>query len=139
MILLDTNVILEMMRPEPEPSVMLWLREQALDNLAVSSVTVAEISYGLARLPKGKRKRDLENRFRKFVEMGFGERVMAFDKKSAEIYGEIVFTREKAGKPIEAFDAMIVATAISCEAGIATRDTRGFEGCGIEIINTWKF
>lgn len=138
MILLDTNVLSEAMKPAPERSVMDWLRKQPLNELAVSSVTLAEIHYGLARIPEGKRKLDLENRFRTFIERGFGERVLAFDESAAAIYGKIVAAHEKSGQPIEAFDAMIAATPKSKQAQIATRDTAGFEGCGLKIINPWE-
>lgn len=138
MILLDTNVVSEVMRPAPEPSVMQWLREQPLRSLAISSVTLAEIHYSLARIPDSKRQLDLTNRFRLFVEAGFGERVFAFDEAAASEYGPIVAAREKAGRRIETFDAMIAATALTRKAKIATRDISGFQDCGVEIINPWE-
>ncbi len=131
MILLDTNIISEAMKAAPEPSVMEWLRARPLQTLAVSAVTLAEIRYGLARMPDGKRKRSLKDRFRVFVARGFGERVLAFDSAAADVYGDIVVAREKTGRPIEAFDAMIAATARSRGAQLATRDIGGFEDCGI--------
>ena len=137
MILLDTSIISEAMKAAPEPSVMEWLRARPLQTLAVSAVTLAEIRYGLARMPDGKRKRSLEDRFRVFVARGFGERVLAFDSAAADVYGDIVVAREKTGRPIEAFDAMIAATARSRGAQLATRDIGGFEDCGIELLNPW--
>lgn len=137
MIILDTNMISEVMRPTPEPRVMAWLRKPPLRTLAVSAVTLAEIRYGLGRLPEGKRRFDLEERFRAFIARGFQDRILAFDAAAAEAYSAIVINREKAGRPIEAFDAMIAAIARVNSASIATRDVGGFEGCGVEIINPW--
>ncbi len=138
MILLDTNIVSEIMRPKPNGDVVNWLKAQSLDQLALTSVTLAEIRYGLARISEGKRKLELENRFEFFIERGFGDRIVDFDKVSAEIYGKVVVDREKIGKPIESFDAMIAAIAISRQAKLATRDISGFEECGIEIINPWE-
>ena len=137
MILLDTNIISEAMKTDPAPSVMTWLRARPLETLAVSAVTLAEIRYGLGRISEGKRKRSLEERFRLFAARGFGERVLAFDGAAADAYGDIVVAREKAGRPIEAFDAMIAATARSRGFQVATRDISGFEDCGIELVNPW--
>ena len=127
MILLDTNVVSEAMKAAPATEVMAWLRARPLQDLAISAVTLAEIRYGLARLPEGRRRLALEQRFRLFVVRGFGERLLDFDRAAANLYGDIVVAREKAGRPIEAFDAMIAATARSRGASIATRDVGGFD------------
>ena len=125
------------MRPAPNKVVTNWLATQLLDELSLTSVTLAEIRYGLARISDGKRKLELENRFRIFVERGFGDRIIGFDKAAAEIYGRVVVYREKIGRPMESFDAMIAAIARSRGAKLATRDIGGVEECGIEIINPW--
>ena len=138
MILLDTNVVSEAMKPSPARAVMDWLREQAMQQLAISAVTVAEIRYGLARLPQGSRRLDLEERFRVFVMRGFSNRVLPFDGATAEVYGDLVARRESLGKPIGAFDAMIAATARVAQARLATRDVGGFEDCGLDLINPWE-
>ena len=137
MIILDTNIISEVMRPAPEPRVMVWLRKQPLKTLATTAVTLAEIRYGLGRLPEGQRRRNLEEQFRSFLARGFDDRILAFDAASAEAYSAIVIEREKAGRPIDAFDAMIAAIARMNSAWVATRDVAGFEGCGVDIINPW--
>jgi predicted nucleic acid-binding protein len=136
-ILLDTNVVSEAMRRTPSLAVMAWLRSHPINELTISAVTVAEIRYGLARLPGGARKAHLVERFRIFVTRGFAERVIAFDQTAADLYGELVATRERDGKPIDAFDAMIAATARVSGSRVATRDIGGFEDCGIELINPW--
>lgn len=138
MITLDTNVISEVMRPTPDPPVMDWLRGQPSETLAITAITLAEIRYGIFRLPEGQKRRGLEVRFQAFITMGFGDRIMAFDTAAANAYGEIVIAREKAGKPIEAFDAMIAAIARCRGARIATRDTNGFADCGVDLINPWE-
>ncbi len=137
MIILDTNIISEIMRPAAEERVMAWLRKQPLNLLATTAVTVAEIRYGLGRLPEGQRRRNLEERFRSFLTRGFYDRIMAFDAAAAEAYSLIVVERERAGRPIDAFDAMIAAIARMNGASVATRDVSGFEGCGVDIINPW--
>ena len=138
MILLDTNVISETMRPTPSPAVMAWLRQQPVVDLAISSVTVAEIRYGLARLPAGTRRRELEDKFRIFLAQGFADRVLPFTQGAADVYGELVASRERSGMPIDALDAMLAATATISAAQIATRDIGEFTDCGLELINPWK-
>ena len=138
MILLDTNVISETMRPTPSPVVMDWLRQQLAIDLAISSVTIAEIRYGLARLPVSTRRREFEDKFRVFLARGFADRILPFTHEAADVYGELVASRERSGMPIDALDAMIAATATISEAQIATRDIGGFTDCGLELINPWE-
>lgn len=138
MIILDTNVISEIMRPQPELKVMEWLRKQPLDSLATTAITLAEIRYGLGRLPQGQRRRSLQERFQAFLVRGFGDRIMAFDAAAAEAYSSIAIERERTGRPIDAFDAMIAAIARVNSASVATRDVAGFEGCGVVVINPWN-
>jgi len=138
MILLDTNVVSESMKPVPAPTVMGWLRGRPMHQLKISAVTVAEIRYGLARLPQGRRRLEIEERFRVFVMRGFSNRVLPFDQAIADVYGELVAYRESLGKPIGAFDAIIAATARVAKAYLATRDVGGFEDCGLELINPWE-
>lgn len=138
MILLDTNVVSEAMKPVPAPAVLDWLREQPLHQLTMSAVSVAEIRYGIARLPKVRRRMDLEERFHAFLARGFSNRILPFDQATADVYGELVAHREGLGKPIDAFDAMIAATARITQAHMATRDTGGFQDCGLELVNPWE-
>jgi predicted nucleic acid-binding protein len=137
MIVLDTNIISEIMRPKPEPSVMRWLRKQPLSVLATTAVTVAEIRYGLGRMPEGRRKNHLREQFRSFLARGFNNRILVFDATAAEAYSVIVVEREKAGQSIDAFDAMIAAIAQTNGAQVATRDVSGFQGCNVAVINPW--
>ena len=137
MIILDTNVVSEVMRPQPAAAVSAWLRGWALDDLAITAVTLAEIRYGLQRLPEGARRSDLEARFGAFVQRGFERRVLSFDAAAADHYASIVVERQRAGRPIEAFDAMIAAIARAGGHSVATRDAAGFAGCDIPLHDPW--
>jgi predicted nucleic acid-binding protein len=117
---------------------MAWLRRRPLVELATTAVTLAEINFGLRRLPRGRRREDLEGRLRTFLARGFGERVLPFDAVAADLYGDIVTERQKAGRPIDAFDAMIAAIARSRAAALATRNRADFEGCGILLLDPWQ-
>ena len=137
MILLDTNVVSEVMRPRPEPCVMAWLQAQAVRNLATTTITLAEIGVGLARMPESRRRFSLEGKFHAFVSRGLGPRVFGFDAAAAALYGEMVAAREAAGRPLTGFDGLIAAIARSREAAVATRNVAHFEGCSVILINPW--
>ena len=136
--ILDTNVIAELMRANPEPIVLAWLRDQPVLELATTTINLAEISYGLARLPFGRRRSDLDSRLNRFVLRGFGNRVLDFDAGAAEIYGEVAVVRERAGRRLEGFDGLIAAIAKSRLLPIVTRNIGDFEGLGIDLINPWS-
>lgn len=138
MIILDTNVISELMREEPNQKVKEWIKAQKPINLGLSTIVIAEIQRGIARLPKGKRRSKLELNFDGFISEAFSGRVFSFDETAAYIYGDIAAKREKEGFNTGAVDLMIAAIAKSRNASIATRNTKDFEGCGIKIINPWK-
>lgn len=137
MIVLDTNVISEAIKPSPDPRVMAWLRGQSLADVATTAVSLAEINYGLCRLPRGRRRDDLEARIRTFLARGFGDRILVFDAPAAGVYGEVVTARQSAGRPIDAFDAMIAAIARSRAATVATRNVADFDGCGVPVLDPW--
>jgi toxin FitB len=109
-ILLDTNVISELVRPFPDPAVVSFVRRQAPDEVFTAAICEAEIHYGLARLPPGRRRDDLTARIRDLFAAGFSARVLPFDSACAALYGEIRADREAAGKPITVEDGMIAAT-----------------------------
>ena len=138
MIILDTNVISEVMRPQPNSQVMSWLREYPVEELAVTAISIAEISYGLKRLPEGHRRRSLQWRFQMFIAQGFSDRIFPFDEKVAEIYADLVVNRQHIGKPIEVMDAMIGAIALLKKASLATRNISDFQNCGLQLINPWE-
>ena len=136
MIILDTNVVSELMRPEPAPQVAAWIRDRDRPELRTTSVTVAEIRYGIARLPDGRRKQALlaaaADIFR-----AFEDQVLPFDAAAAEHYAAIASNRERSGKPISGFGALIAAVCRSRGAALATRNLPDFDGTGIEIIDPW--
>jgi hypothetical protein len=138
MIVLDTNVISELMRAEPHPAVFAWAAAQPRASLCTTSVNCAEILFGIRALPDGKRRSALADAAAMMFDIDLGGRVLSFDAAAASRYSEIVVTRRLAGTPIEAFDALIAATALVAGAAIATRDAGGFEGCGLVLINPWE-
>lgn len=137
MILLDTNVLSEAMRPQPSPTVLAWLDRQPLESLFVSTVTEAEIRYGLARLPQGGRRNRLIESADAMFQDEFAGRILPFDRAAAAAYGKIASERERAGRPISQFDCQIAAIARSRGAAVASRDAEAFEGCGPPVIDPW--
>lgn len=138
MILLDTNVVSEVMRPEPSECVLNWLNQQNSGGLFISSITIAEICYGLRILPNGQRRRQLEARFEAFVAQGFSGRIIGFDELAARAYAEFMGKCKEKGCPMSLPDGQIAAVAhVSCLI-LATRNIRDFIACGIELINPFK-
>ena len=135
MIILDTNVISELMKPDPSKILLAWIRGQEQRNLAISVITLAEIAYGLERLPQGKRRKDLQGGFNQLINQGFHKRVFEFGSKSALFYGELCNIRLSQGLHVDAFDMMIAAIAQINGCAIATRNVSDFQGCSLELIN----
>jgi toxin FitB len=138
MILLDTNVLSELMRPNPHPNVWAWIVAQPRVTLYGASISKAEILYGIALLPKGQRRTALAQAAEALFTEDLADHVLPFDEVAAAHYAEIVALRHRAGKPMEGFDALIAATALAAGADIATRDVGGFAGCGFRVINPWE-
>jgi predicted nucleic acid-binding protein len=136
-ILLDTNVISELMRPSPSPRVIDFIRQQQTDTLFISSLAEAEIRYGIFRLPRGRRRDFLADSFQRFLALGFDGRIIAFDSAAAAAYAEIRTRREQSGLPVTIPDAMIAATALACGASVATRNVAYFIACGIGVMDPW--
>ena len=137
MIVLDTNVVSEVLRPVPEPSVLDWLANQPRASLFTTTVTRGEILYGIRLLSDGKRRRGLWDAAKMIFDDDFADQVLGFDSDAADMYAEIAASRRAAGKPISQFDAMIVAMARSRGASLATRNAKDFEDCGVDVINPW--
>jgi predicted nucleic acid-binding protein len=137
MIVLDTNVISELMRHEPDKAVFDWVAAQPRSLLYTTSINKAEILYGIAALPEGRRRSYLAETAASMFAEEFAERILPFDAAAAAHYAQIVVARRRSGNPIEAFDAQIAATAMVFGADIATRDVSGFNGCGVTVINPW--
>ena len=137
MIVLDTNVLSETLRPVPEPSVLDWLAKQPRASLFTTTVTRGEILYGIRLLSDGKRRRGLWDAAKKIFDEDFAGQVLSFDSDAADMYAEFAASRRTAGEPISQFDAMTVAMARSRGASLATRNVKDFEGCGVDVINPW--
>ncbi len=137
MIILDTNVLSELLRPAPSPEVIAWLTRQPSPRLFTTAVTQAEILYGVELLPKSKRKSQFEAIAVAIFEQDFPARVLPFDMEAARVFPKIAVSRRAAGRPISQLDAQIAAIALSRRAAIATRNTADFEGCGVQIFNPW--
>lgn len=136
MIVLDTNVVSELMRGTPEPSVITWLGRQRGGELFTTAVTLAEVRYGIARLPDGRRKNDLTQAADE-VFGAFPEQILPFDATAAATYADIVTDRDRAGQPIDGFDAQIAAICRSRQATLATRNTKDFHQTGVELVDPW--
>jgi toxin FitB len=138
MIVLDTNVVSELLRPTPEASVLAWIASQPRASLFTTTVTRGEILYGIRMLPDGKRRRTLWDVGQAIFAEDFEGQVLSFDSDAADAFADISASRRAAGRPISQFDAMIAAMARSRGAGIATRDVADFNGCDVDIVNPWK-
>lgn len=135
MIVIDTNVVSEMMRGEPDPQVLAWTA--AAGRLHTTAITLAEIEYGIARLPGGRRRDQLTaTAARVFAD--YDDVIVPFDARAARRYGTIVALRDASGRPIATADAQIAAICASREASLATRNTDDFEATGIGLINPWQ-
>ena len=138
MILLDTNILSELMRPAPDPAVERWFAAQPDASLFISAITEAELRYGAALLPSGKRRSALTAEIDGMLEEDFDGRILPFDRLAAQAFAAIAADRRQAGRPISQADAQIAAIARSRGASLATRNVPDFEGCGVEVINPWS-
>ena len=137
MIILDTNVVSEIMRPAPDAGVSAWLAARDPLELATTCITIAEIERCIVRMSIGRKRKSLDERFSAFVEEAFQGRLFAFDKDAAFACGEVSAAREKKGLNSDAVDMMIAAIAKVAGAKLATRNTGDFEACGIALVNPW--
>jgi predicted nucleic acid-binding protein len=138
MILIDTNVVSELMRPAPAPAVLAWFSDRNAADLFLSAVSEAELRAGAAYLPAGCRREGLVAAIDAMVAEDFGGRVLSFDSAAAKSYAVIAAARRAAGQPISEADCQIAAIAHAQGAVVATRNVADFRGCGVEIIDPWK-
>jgi toxin FitB len=136
--ILDTNVVSEPMRSSPSAAVMTWLSQKPEDgHFFVTSITVAEILFGIELLPRGRRKDKMLTQAQATFAEDFAGRVLPFDEEAARAFPGIAAGRRAQGRPIAALDAQIAAIARSRDAILATRNTVDFEGCGVRLVNPW--
>lgn len=137
MIILDTNVVSEAMKPEPNLSVKAWLNDQAVETLYLSSVTLAELLFGIAALPAGRRKDMLEQALSGLMGL-FRDRVLPFDIDAAQHYAELAVTARNGGRGFPTPDGYIAAIAASRKFIVASRDIAPYEAAGVSVINPWE-
>jgi toxin FitB len=137
MIILDTNVVSEPLRPKPNPEVLGWLNRQAPETLYLTTISVAELWSGIELLPPGKRRRQLQELMLADLLPLFEKRVLSFDESAAPVFGRIAAKAQGAGNRIDFADCAIAAIALSRRFMLATRNTRDFRGTEVTLINPW--
>jgi predicted nucleic acid-binding protein len=136
LVVLDTNVISELMRPGPDTRVVNWAHQLSPAAACTTSVTLAEVRFGILRLPPGRR-RDLLRDAADDVFSTFEDRVLSFDADAAGHYADVVAERERVGAPISGFDAQIAAICRTHHAAVATRNCADFDRLGLEVVDPW--
>ncbi len=135
MIIIDTNIISEMMKTSPNLKVISWIDKQDATLLYITTITIAEIAYGINVLPEGNRRRSLEDSFYKALEAAFKHRILSFDEAAAHLYGKVMGQRKLRGRPLSMPDGQIAAIALMNNFSIATRNIKDFVGCEVNLIN----
>jgi hypothetical protein len=138
MTVLDTNVVSEVMRAEPDDRVVAWMDGFNRRDLGITAITVAEVLQGLGSLPEGERKRQLVDAAATVFRDYLGGRILAFDHRAAVEYSRLLIRRERTGKPISMADAQIAGICLANNADLATRNTRDFEDIGLTLIDPWR-
>ncbi|HEY4456863.1 MAG TPA: type II toxin-antitoxin system VapC family toxin [Pseudonocardiaceae bacterium] len=137
MIVLDTNVISALTRPEPARQVIDWLDQQDGDQVFVTSITIGELLYGLARMPAGTRRANLTVKLSRLLDDLFDSQALEYTGRAGVEYAKVVHSRTRQGRPIEAPDAQIAAICRLHKASLATRNTRDFAETGVRLIDPW--
>ena len=137
MILIDTNVVSEPLRPSPEVRVVAWIDAQPVATLYLSAITVAELRFGVASLPAGRRRTRLQENIERRVLPLFAGRVLPFDLAASQSYAELMARARSAGVAVSRSDGYIAAIAAANGMLIATRDTGPFEAAGLDVVNPW--
>lgn len=137
MIVVDTNVTSELMRPSPSTAVTRWVQARGSTELYTTAITLAEVLHGIERLPDGRRK-NLLKATAQDVFSAFADHLLAFDATAAMEYARLVSLRERAGAPIDGFDAQIAAICRVHGATLATRNVKDFQDTGIDVVDPWR-
>ena len=138
MVILDTNVISEVLRPAPDAAVGNWMEKQAVAELSTTAVCEAELLLGAALLPQGRRRKELEQSIVTILQRLFVGRILPFDRAAANAYAEVASARRRIGRPISTLDAQIAAIARAHGASVATRNVADFADCGIDVVDPWQ-
>jgi toxin FitB len=138
MIIVDTNIVAEMMKPSPDPSVVSWLNDQESAALFLTTVTIGEIGFGLEILPRGKRRLHLEQGFERVIAEAFMGRILVFDEEASRHYGVVMGRRRVIGRPLSIQDGQIASIARAKGFAVATRNVRDFVECGVEVVNPFE-
>ena len=138
MLVLDTNVASELMRPAPASTVATWVSTRNAKDHYLTAVSEAELLYGVAIMPAGRRRNMLEVSMNRWLDQGFAERILPFDSAAAHVYAEIASDRRRAGRPIGEADCQIAAISRSRGGVLVTRNVRDFEGTGVDVVDPWK-
>jgi predicted nucleic acid-binding protein len=138
MIILDTNVVSEPLKPLPEPKVLDWLNAQNPQTLYLTTVTLAELLAGVESMPAGRRRKELQQSLNAQVMQLFDGRILAFDQQAAQVFAQINASAQAAGNPISFADCAIASIASARGFMLATRNVRDFKGTNIEILNPWS-
>jgi predicted nucleic acid-binding protein len=138
MIILDTNVLSALMRTKPEAAVVAWLDRQPAESVWITSITVFETRFGLALLPKGRRRQVLETAFVQLLEEDLQNRVLEFDSAAAVEAATLAAVRQRAGRPVDMRDTQIAGIALAHRAQIATRNVRHFTDLTVAVIDPWN-
>ncbi len=139
MIILDTNIVSEFMTSPPSGLVLSWINDQDVSLLYLTTITIAEINYGLSIMPAGKRRDLLEERFKLFTVSAFEQRILSFNESAANLYGGILAHRRQLGRPMSCFDGQIAAIAKVQGFVVATRNVKDFNDCQLELINPFDY
>ena len=138
MIVLDTNILSELMKPTPDGNVVRWVAAQPARALYTTSISEAEVHHGIMLLAPGKRRDAIQAAAEAMFGEDFDGRILPFESAAAHSYARIAAQRRRSGHPISHFDAQIAAIADSTGAAIATRNVTDFDGCGVKVINPWQ-
>ncbi|MBI2719052.1 MAG: type II toxin-antitoxin system VapC family toxin [Rhizobiales bacterium] len=137
MIILDTDIISELMRPEPDPRVVDWLRQRRVKDVFTTSVSEAELWFGVELLPVGKRRNDIAARLQATLDGDFSGRILDFDRRAAREFGRLHAAQRRSGRLSDLADAMIAAIASAKKFAVATRNMRDFAHAGVDLFNPW--
>ena len=137
MVVLDTNVLSELMRSDPDPAVLRWLDQQASQAVWITTITLFECRLGLALLSEGRRRKTLESAFVELLNSDLENRVLPFDVEAAAQAASLAATRHRSGRPVDIRDTQIAGIAQSRRATLATRNIRHFQGLSVPVVNPW--